>query len=65
MRMSEWLRQYQLTGIVPETHGDDTMLPFWAGWMYSVSQQGTAVTPAERLEMAIKAAEFIEDRARS
>lgn len=61
MKVSEFLRQYQLGGGVPETQKtDDPMLPFWAGWMVGASGSRTAVNAEERLEMAIKAAEFIE-----
>ena len=62
MKVSEWLRTYQLSGVVPEI-ADDPWIPFWAGWL-----MGNAVrvkTPAnEALETAIKAAEFIEEHGR-
>jgi hypothetical protein len=48
---------------VPEGDGD-SMLAFWCGWMNSHSAQGTAVSHNDRLEMAIRAAEFIEKKAK-
>lgn len=63
MKVSEWLRRYQMGDGVPEGDGD-SMLAFWCGWMNSHSAQGTAVSHNDRLEMAIRAAEFIEKKAK-
>jgi uncharacterized protein YyaL (SSP411 family) len=62
MKVSEWLREYQITGVVPDVD-NDRELCFWAGWMIGGKTQ-TAVTLNAQLEMAIKAAEFIEDHAK-
>ena len=63
MKVSEWLRLYQLGNGVPE--GDsDPMLPFWCGWMCASGGREVATSSDERLEMAIKAAEFIEGKAK-
>lgn len=65
MKVSEWLREYQLTGKVPD-HPDhnEAALAFWAGWLIGAGRQGSVVVSlADGLEMAIKAAEFIEEHA--
>lgn len=56
MKVSAWLREYQISGAVPD-HGDPVMLAFWAGWL--VGKSDLAI-PEQRIEMAIKVAEFIE-----
>lgn len=59
MKVSEWLREYQITGIVPDHKGDHPMLPFWAGWL--LGNQGNVIATSEqRLAAAIQCAEFIE-----
>ena len=42
------------------------MLAFWAGWLFSAASRGRFETRTfdEAREMAIKVAEFIEDRAK-
>jgi hypothetical protein len=63
MKVSEWLRLYQVSGEVPEVPKGEELLAFWSGWL--IGHQGlTQVSMAERLEMSIKAAEFIEDHAK-
>ncbi len=66
MKVSEWLKQYQMTGEVPELtdseHG--VLMAFWCGWLIGPSHSQIAVTMDDRRSMAIKAAEFIEERAR-
>lgn len=66
MKVSEWLRQYQLTGEVPELADSEyrTSMAFWCGWLIGPSHSQTAVTMDDRREMAIRAAEFIELRAK-
>ncbi len=66
MKVSEWLRQYQLTGEVPEVSDSEAgpALAFWAGWLIGPSHSQTAVSMDDRRAMAIKAAEFIETHAR-
>jgi hypothetical protein len=59
MRVSEWLREYQISGAVPD-HADPPMLAFWAGWLVGVGTRIDLNTAEQRIEMAIKAAEFIE-----
>lgn len=63
MKVSQWLRQYHLSGAVPEIgDSEDPLIAFWAGWLIgSARRDGTATrTLDEAKEMAIKAAEFIE-----
>lgn len=61
MKVSEWLREYQLTGQVPET--TEPNLALWAGWM--MGHRGLIETDLSgRIELAIRAAEFIEEHAR-
>lgn len=78
MRVSEFLRQYQISGEVPSAGGSDdgsgggdTELAFWAGWLIGKRQSMTVElsdykTISAKLDqardMAIKAAEFIEQR---
>lgn len=64
MRMSEWLRQWQISGEVPESGGESPELAFWAGWLFGSTGPRVATGMDERREMAIKCAEFIESRAR-
>ncbi len=67
MKVSDWLRHYQLTG-QPAENEDGNELAFWGGWLYSHGQRAFGVVvqnPQEAgLQMAIRAAEFIESRAR-
>jgi len=62
MRMSQALREWQLTGEVPET---DPVMSFWMGWLCG---GGRIITDPkdmnDRRDMAIRCAEFIEERAR-
>jgi len=60
--MSEFLRRYQISGEVPDKPVDP-MLAFWAAWMIGCAKKGTATTFDEARELAIKAAEFIENQA--
>lgn len=67
MRVSEYLRQYQLTGKLPEKTTDNSdvnsMLPFWSGWLVAVGRNSnTATSFDDAREIAIKAAEFIESQ---
>lgn len=62
MKVSEFIRQYQITGCVPP--GDDSMVAFWAGWLIGSGRRVELRTMEESIEMAAKAAEFIESRAR-
>jgi hypothetical protein len=66
MKVSEWLRQYQITGEVPTAPAGEELIAFWAGYLTGVPIRSgqTVTTPTERMEMAIKAAEFIEEHAR-
>lgn len=66
MKVSEWLREYQLTGAVPEARGDDSMIAFWSGWLIGRSSEANRIerlSDPQNLEMAIKVAEFIESHA--
>ena len=59
MKVSEWLREYQITGLVPDHPGENPMLAFWAGWI--MGNQGKVIATSEqRLAAAIQCAEFIE-----
>lgn len=40
MKVSEWLRQYQITGVVPEAPKGEELIAFWAGWPDGHQQQG-------------------------
>jgi hypothetical protein len=60
MKMSEWLRRYQVSGEIPSDEGLPPEFAFWAGWLIGRAKQGTVRTYDEAREMAIKAAEFIE-----
>jgi hypothetical protein len=64
VKVSEFLRQYQITGLVPETPPDDAMVAFWAGWLMGGKGQLLQFSSETRLETACKAAEFIEDHAK-
>lgn len=61
MKVSDFLRQYQITGKVPDD-ADDPMIAFWAGWLMGRVQVRDSIEGA--LDMAIHAAEFIEVHAR-
>ena len=64
--MSQWLREYQLTGKVPEV--EDRELAFWGGWLLAWSKPRVTIfgdpskTIEESLIMAIRLAEFIEEQ---
>ena len=60
MKVSEFLRAWQLTGELPEIK-DDPLIAFWAGHLVGVPSIATNYD--ERREMAIKCAEAIEERA--
>lgn len=69
MKVSQWLREYQVTGQPAENcDTEGTELAFWGGWLYSHGQTAqTLVVPNPQeagLQMAIRAAEFIESRVR-
>jgi hypothetical protein len=63
MKVSEFLREYQISGLVPETPPDDAMVPFWAGWLLG-HQLRVSTDPEHSFDTAIKAAEFIEEHAK-
>jgi len=62
MKVSEWLRQYQLTGKVPQ-NADHPMIPFWAGWLMGRANpiNRIEISTEDTLKTAITAAEFIEE----
>ncbi len=68
MKVSEFLRQYQLTGIVPEER--DPVVAIWAGWLtgHAIVNRSVDVPAPQAIELsietAIRAAEAIEERAR-
>lgn len=77
MKVSDFLRQYQITGKVPDD-ADDPMIAFWAGWLMGAGRRnGEILVPLpgipleaqqvamkDALDMAIHAAEFLEAHAR-
>ncbi len=66
MKVSEWLRQYQLTGSVPTAPAGKEMLAFWSGWLMGRANpiNRIEISPEDTLKTAIQAAEFIEGRTR-
>ena len=58
MKASDWLKEYQVTGKVPEEGTPE--FAFWMGWMIGPSHTLLDTTLDDRRAMAIKAAEFIE-----
>lgn len=64
LKVSEWLRRYQISGEVPEAPVDDPMMAFWGGWLIGHGMRGVSTTYDEARDVAIKLAEFIEERAR-
>jgi hypothetical protein len=63
MKVSEWLRQYQISGAVPESPKGEEIIAFWAGWLIGASSRSQSIerlSDPRNLEMAIKVAEFIE-----
>lgn len=64
MKVSEYLRRYQISGRIPDDRGDE-MLCFWTGWLIGTARRGeTSLNFDDAREMAIKAAEFIEAHAK-
>jgi hypothetical protein len=60
MKVSEWLRTYQIAGQPPEIDNPPE-IAFWCGFLIGMgSRSSTAVSIPEKLEIAIKCAEFIE-----
>jgi hypothetical protein len=59
LKASEWLREYEVSGAVPDGEGDK-VLAFWCGWLIGPGHTALELTKAESISMAIKAAEFIE-----
>jgi hypothetical protein len=65
MKVSQWLREYQLTGRVPGTSElePNPQLAFWCGVLMGCCRQTrTATSMDEARAMAIKLAEFIEEQ---
>ena len=62
MKVSDFLRRYQISGQLPDDEGDE-MLTFYAGWLIGASYKGTITTMDQARKDAIKIAEFIESRA--
>jgi hypothetical protein len=59
VKVSDFLREYQLTGNVPTA--ENPMCAFWAGWMMGNATRGKVkVSTEEAITLAIQAAEFIE-----
>lgn len=76
MKVSEWLREYQLTGRVPDHPDEEPTFAFWCGFLIGAARRERQVEPAgttederiargaaQNLEMAIRIAEFIERQA--
>lgn len=68
MKVSEWLRRYQISGEPPlgVEGAADPMLAFWCGWLLAAVASGGRISRSDprNVEMAIKAAIFIEERAK-
>lgn len=66
MKVSEWLRMYQLSGKVPDIDESDPMLAFWAGWMLGRANRHKELghIDVSEFDAAILAAEFVEAHAR-
>jgi len=62
MKVSEWLRQYQISGEVPQAPKGEEMIAFYAGWLIG-AQTRTDETMEVKIAFAIKASEFIEEHA--
>jgi hypothetical protein len=60
MKVSEFLRQYQITGKVPDEV--DSELAFWSGWLLASGGRVLIATKEQHFQTAIAAAEFIESR---
>lgn len=58
MKVSEFLREYQITGNLPDP--EEPLVSFWAGWLVGNARIHQTVNLENAIEMAIKAAEFIE-----
>jgi len=59
VKVSEWLRKYQIAG-QPPAECDLLETAFWAGWLIGPTHGQIIVPLAERIDMAIRCAEFIE-----
>jgi hypothetical protein len=66
VKVSEWLRQYQLTGAVPTAPVGEEMLAFWSGWLMGRANpiNRIEISSEDTLNTAITAAEFIETHAK-
>jgi hypothetical protein len=60
MKVSEFLRRWQISGEVPDEGGAE--VAFWAGWLLNANSRLLIQTPDQARDMAIKAAEFIESQ---
>jgi hypothetical protein len=63
MKVSEFLRKYQITGSVPQEAEADSDLCFWAGWLLGSASRSEIRSKEQSIQFAINAAEFIEERA--
>lgn len=67
MKVSAFIREYQITGKVPESKRDvDAMVAFWSGWLMGAarSHARSTTTMEQSIALALKISEFIEERAR-
>lgn len=68
MKVSEFIRQYHISGEIIGYSDSDTPTAFWAGWLIGQARDSlkikTGMAPWDQArEMAIRAAEFIEEHA--
>lgn len=62
MRMSEYIRHWQMTGQVPDDPNIPQEMPLYAGYLFGSLTVGMTLKASfdDRREMAIKVAKFIE-----
>jgi hypothetical protein len=63
MKVSEFLRRYQVDGQLPDDNGD-SKLSFFAGWLVSACFMRTHVNLDQARQIAVYVSEFIETRVR-
>jgi hypothetical protein len=65
VKVSEWLRRYQITGEPGFDTSPDPEIAYWAGWLIGTARRSQTIRDCDDArDMAIRAAEFIEARAK-
>ena len=62
MKFSEFLREHQRTGQLPDV-GGDSQFPYYAGWIMGASVEKCGMNLHKAIEFAIHLAEFVEAHA--